>query len=192
MSRRPDLTKTFGDYIRNYRKAKGLSLRRVARDANISPTYLSQVERDERRLSEEKLVRLGNAIAHETSSLLAKSGHLTSEVSEIVRRHPEAWHELIVASKELSQGELDMVVRVALMIVRSLHYRNPPRHECHSAENPREVKSRRLLRELDESFESERGGAHPAEPRSSHGTSQARSNRKDGAKKKKGKGTAPQ
>jgi transcriptional regulator with XRE-family HTH domain len=37
---------TFGERLRDARVAKGYSLRKFAKEADVSPTYLSQVEQD--------------------------------------------------------------------------------------------------------------------------------------------------
>jgi transcriptional regulator with XRE-family HTH domain len=93
-----DTYKTFGAYLRHYREERGLHLREVARQAQMSHAYLSQVERGEpRNLSDEKLVALGNALGHESlPELFARAGRVPPLESEIIRQNPEVWSSFII------------------------------------------------------------------------------------------------
>ena len=43
-----------GEHIRSYRISRGLGLRELARHAEVSPSFLSDIERGNRRVTNEK------------------------------------------------------------------------------------------------------------------------------------------
>ena len=56
---RPD---SVGDEIRTIRKARGLTLKQLSRDAGCSAAYLSRIERGEARISIDLLTRIGELL----------------------------------------------------------------------------------------------------------------------------------
>jgi len=107
--------------IKGYREDRGLGLREVARKAKISPTYLSQIERGEQRWpTEDVLLRLANAVAHEPTALLHKAGRVSAEILEIFKRHPDPYTNFLCATRELNDEELEAVVKYALLYVRKI------------------------------------------------------------------------
>jgi len=107
-----DAYKEFGAYLREYREARGLRLREVARNAEMSHAYLSQVERGEpRSLSDEKLVALGKALHHESlPELFARAGRISPLESAILRKNADAWSLFISYFKRTD----DATVKAAL------------------------------------------------------------------------------
>jgi transcriptional regulator with XRE-family HTH domain len=121
MRREPELLREFGQYVKEQRQQKGMRLRQVARAAQMSATYLSQIERGEQRWpTEEILVNLANALAHSSSDLLFRAGRLSSDVLAILKGNPEQYSVFLHATKGLTAEELDQVVRLSLLAVRAL------------------------------------------------------------------------
>jgi transcriptional regulator with XRE-family HTH domain len=121
MRREPELLKEFGEYIKDQRQQKGMRLRQVARAAQMSATYLSQIERGEQRWpTEEILINLANALAHSPSDLLFRAGRLSSDLLEILKTNPQQYAEFLQATRGLTADELDQAMRMSLLTVRAL------------------------------------------------------------------------
>lgn len=73
--------------LRRLRAERGKSVREVARDVGVTPSYLSRVERGEKSLSPQVRGRLSDYYADESIDLAA--GTVPSDVLEILRSRPE-------------------------------------------------------------------------------------------------------
>ena len=93
-----DAYKEFGTYLRQYREERGLHLREVARNAEMSHAYLSQVERGEpRSLSDEKLMALGKALGHDSmAELFARAGRIPPLERDILRENATEWSAFLL------------------------------------------------------------------------------------------------
>ncbi len=121
MRREPELLKEFGEYIKNQRQQKELGLRQVARAAQMSASYLSQIERGEQRWpTEEILLNLANALAHSPSDLLFRAGRLSSDILEILKANPQQYATFLEETRGLTAAELDQAMRMSLLTVRAL------------------------------------------------------------------------
>ena len=69
-------TAKLGEYIREQRTSAEISLRQLARAADISNPYLSQVERGLRRPSAEILARIAGALRISAETLYVRAGLL--------------------------------------------------------------------------------------------------------------------
>jgi transcriptional regulator with XRE-family HTH domain len=67
---------TLGDYIREQREGARISLRQLARKAEVSNPYLSQIERGLRRPSAEILQRIAKALRISAEALYIQAGIL--------------------------------------------------------------------------------------------------------------------
>jgi HTH-type transcriptional regulator, competence development regulator len=80
---------TFGACIRREREARRLGLRQMAKKIGVSPTYLSKVERDEFTPPTEERVRaIARSIERDADELLAMAGRVSSDILDIIKRHP--------------------------------------------------------------------------------------------------------
>jgi transcriptional regulator with XRE-family HTH domain len=68
-----------GEFIRNQRRATGVSLRKLASLAGVSNPYLSQVERGLRRPSAEMLQAIAKGLRISANTLYVKAGFLEAE-----------------------------------------------------------------------------------------------------------------
>ncbi len=59
---RPKHRKTVGDAIREARKAATLSQEKLAEKAELHPNYIGEVERGEKTISVDALLRIANAL----------------------------------------------------------------------------------------------------------------------------------
>ena len=108
---------SFGDYVRTARarlaeQGAGHSLRQVAARIGVEPAYLSKVERGlVPPPSEATIARLAADLGEDKDVLLAMAGKVSSDLQEIIRRHPSAFAELIRQLQDLPEGALLRVVR---------------------------------------------------------------------------------
>lgn len=63
-----------GMAVRTQRKARGLSQERLAFECGLHRTYIGSVERGERNLSLDNIIRIANALGIKPSDLLRKAG----------------------------------------------------------------------------------------------------------------------
>jgi transcriptional regulator with XRE-family HTH domain len=108
---------SFGDYVRTVRarlaeRGTRYSLRQVAVRIGVEPAYLSKVERGlVPPPSEATIVRLAADLGEDADLMLALAGKVSSDLQEIIRRHPRAFAELIRQLKDVPEGALLRVVR---------------------------------------------------------------------------------
>lgn len=62
MPQNPKHRRLIGDNIREYRKKAGLSQEKLAEKADLHPVYISQVERAERAITIDSLLRITKAL----------------------------------------------------------------------------------------------------------------------------------
>lgn len=78
---------TAGDVLRIERKRLGLSLRRAARDSDVSPSFLSEIERNRRSASEDVLVRLAALLRLDPWELCLRDGRAPEALTRWLRTH---------------------------------------------------------------------------------------------------------
>jgi len=104
----PDPRKTFGDLLRATRVAKGHSLRKFAEMADMSPTYLSQIEQAkiERPPTAERVRTMAELLGQNADEWIALAGRIPQDVSDIIKNEPQAMPALLRAAKGLTAEEL--------------------------------------------------------------------------------------
>ena len=103
-----DPRKTFGDLLRATRIAKGYSLRKFAKLSDTSPTYLSQIEqaKNERPPAEERVRRIAELLGQDADEWVALAGRVPEELTDIIKKEPQAMPALLRAAKGLTAEEL--------------------------------------------------------------------------------------
>lgn len=107
--------KTFGDYIRDGRLAKEMSLRELARRVGKSPSYLNDIEYNRRVPSEAVVRQLCEQLDLDVEVMLAAAGRVLGQGDEdYVRSEPTAGVLFRrVAQERLDESELqDLLARV--------------------------------------------------------------------------------
>jgi transcriptional regulator with XRE-family HTH domain len=105
----------FGPFIRRQREGKEIGLREMAKLIGISPTYLSKVERAEfPPPAEDKVKAIAKVIECDADNLLALAGKVSSDVSDIIRRHPVEIAALLRTTKGLTADDILQLTRQAL------------------------------------------------------------------------------
>lgn len=80
----------------------------------VSPTYLSKVERvSSRHLSKKRWRKIAGIIGCDADELLARAGRMSSDLSEIIKRHPVELAALLRTAKGLTAADMAQLVRDA-------------------------------------------------------------------------------
>ncbi len=107
-------TERFGAFVRREREAKEIGLREMAKLIGVSPTYLSKVERDEfAPPAEDKVKAIAKIIGCDTDDLLARAGRVSTDITEIIKRHPVELAALLRTTKGLSPNDIARLARQA-------------------------------------------------------------------------------
>jgi transcriptional regulator with XRE-family HTH domain len=83
--------RTLGEIIREGRLAKKLGLRELARELEITPSYLSDIENDRRVPSEEVLRKLAARLDLDADHLLAFAGRFDDDAERYLKGNPSVW-----------------------------------------------------------------------------------------------------
>ncbi len=104
----------FGAFVRREREAKEIGLREFAKMIGVSPTYISKVERDEfPPPAEDKVKAIAKIIGCDADDLLARAGRVSSDVSDIIKRHPVELTALLRTTKGLTTEAIARLARQA-------------------------------------------------------------------------------
>ena len=80
---------SFGNFIRQKRLEAGYTLRKFAEKIDISPTFLSRMERDEiDPPGEEKIMAMAQALSIDSEELTLMAGKLPAKIKEMILRRP--------------------------------------------------------------------------------------------------------
>ena len=105
---------SFGATVWGPREAKKIGLRKFAQTVGMSPTYLSKVERDEfAPPAEDKVRAIADALGQDADELLALAGRVSSELADIIKRHPRGMATFLRAANGLSAEEMQLLAEEA-------------------------------------------------------------------------------
>lgn len=79
----------FGEILRQLRSERSIGIKRLAPELGISYTYLSKLENNEIRPSEELVGRIAAYFGYNEDSLLLSAGKVPPDVVAILRENPE-------------------------------------------------------------------------------------------------------
>jgi transcriptional regulator with XRE-family HTH domain len=107
----------FGDFLRKRREKRqaddpGFSLRKVAANIGVEPSYLSKIERGEQPPPSEKtILALARELDEDPDVLLALAGKVSAELQAIIRKRPQLFAQLIRELKNLPDHAVLRLVR---------------------------------------------------------------------------------
>jgi transcriptional regulator with XRE-family HTH domain len=87
-------SKELAELLRELRESKGISLRGAARDLGVDASYLSRVERGDKKASPSVLDRAANYYELPREDFAFAEGKLPSDIVEILRSHPDLVRQL--------------------------------------------------------------------------------------------------
>ena len=103
----------FGAFIRRKREGR-YGLREMAKMIGVSPTYLSKVERDEfPPPAEDKVRAIAKIIECDVDDLLARAGRVSTDITDIIKRHPVELAALLRTTKGLTADDIARLARQA-------------------------------------------------------------------------------
>ena len=108
---------TFGSYLRSVREAKAaenpaFSLRQVAGQVNIEPSYLSKIERGiEPPPGEGTIKDLAKTLHEDADILLAMAGKISEDLQDIICKRPALFAQLIRTLKNQPDHAVLRIVR---------------------------------------------------------------------------------
>jgi transcriptional regulator with XRE-family HTH domain len=80
----------------------------------VSPTYLSKVERDEfAPPAEDKVKAIAQVIECDADDLLARAGRVSTDISDIIKRHPVQLAALLRTTKGLTADDIAQLAQQA-------------------------------------------------------------------------------
>ena len=116
-----DFSLEFGRKVRKLRGARDISLRKFAAMVDMSPTYLSKVERGEfPPPAEKKVVAIAKALNQNPDELLALAGRVASDLDEIIQKQPTEMAEFLRAATGLSSNRLQLFAEKAQELKQEL------------------------------------------------------------------------
>lgn len=105
---------TLGQLIRQARDSKKVTLRSLAAQLEITPSYLCDIELDRRIPAEGVLIRIADLLKIDRDTLYALSGRVGSETEAYIKKHPKVITLLrTIAAKDLSDTQLKGLINEA-------------------------------------------------------------------------------
>jgi transcriptional regulator with XRE-family HTH domain len=108
---------SIGDHIRKLREQRAnedpsFSLRQVAARCDVTPAYLSRVERNEvAPPGEETLIKLASELGEDPDVLLAMAGKISTDLRAIILARPQLFADLIRSIKSTPDHAVLRIVR---------------------------------------------------------------------------------
>lgn len=104
----------FGQALREKRIAMGFSLRKFAKLASVSPTYLSQVEQGNvDPPTAERVTRMAALLEENADEWIALAGRVPEDLPEIIQRQPTKMPELLREANGLTAEQLQKLTNQA-------------------------------------------------------------------------------
>ncbi len=82
--------RTVGEWLKDNREAKGLSLRKLAAQLELSPSYISDIENGNRRVTETLARSITVELGLSFDEAMARAALLGTDVERYLRRNPDA------------------------------------------------------------------------------------------------------
>lgn len=102
---------SLGDRIRETRVHQGKSLRELAKDLDVTPSYLSDIENDRRVPAEPVLQRIAQQLGLDFNELMGLAGRFGDQAEKYGRRQPMAVQLFRrIAEANLSEAELKQLL----------------------------------------------------------------------------------
>ena len=97
--------KTLGKIIRKLRLAKGLSLRKLAEELDVSFVNIAHIENGRVKTSKKVLKQIAKALDYDKDELFALADTIDEEIEEIIRKIPKVIPDFLRTAKNLSSEE---------------------------------------------------------------------------------------
>lgn len=108
----------FGQEMRRLRNAKGLSQRKLGEIVGLGSGYISRIERCEfKPPSEEKIIKIADALGANRDYLLSLSGKVSSDVLNAVKDDPQKMSDAVRSMDKMGEWQgIALVILIALFV----------------------------------------------------------------------------
>lgn len=97
---------TFGERVRRRRTEKQITLRNFAKMIGVSPTYVSQIERNEfDPPPENRIKEIANILDEDFDEMLALADKVPSDLPGIIQKHPKEVATFLRTAKGFSRED---------------------------------------------------------------------------------------
>ncbi|MBK9585477.1 MAG: helix-turn-helix transcriptional regulator [Alphaproteobacteria bacterium] len=97
---------TFGGRVRRKRMEKQITLRKFAEMIDVSPTYISQIERDEfKPPSDDKIREISKVLGEDEDEMLALAERVPADLPGIIQKHPKEVATFLRTAKGFSRED---------------------------------------------------------------------------------------
>ena len=97
--------KTLGQLIRKLRKQKGLSLRNLAEQVDVSYVQIAHIENGKFSTSKRIFEQLAKALDYDVDKLLAAGDVVGDDIEKIIKKKPTAVPEFLRTAKNLTEDD---------------------------------------------------------------------------------------
>ena len=97
--------RALGKLIRKLRKAKGLSLRKLAEVVDVSFVNIAHIENGRVKTSKSVLKQIARALDYDIDELLALADTIDEEVENIIRKIPNVNPDFLRSARNLTSEE---------------------------------------------------------------------------------------
>ena len=103
---------TFGSRVRQKRMDKQITLRKFADMIGVSPTYVSQIERDEfKPPSDDKIREIAKVLGEDEDEMLALAERVPADLPGIIQKHPKEVATFLRTAKGFSREDWENLTK---------------------------------------------------------------------------------
>ena len=107
----PNIKRSFGKFIRKKRLEAGYTLREFAQEVEISPTFISRMERGEiDPPGEDKITAMAQVLSIDAEELILMAGKVPAKIKEIILHRHELANFLHIANTK-SDDEMKRLIQ---------------------------------------------------------------------------------
>ena len=101
--------KKLGEAVREIRKKRGVSLRKLAEKVDVSFVNLSHIENGRIKTSRETIKQIAAALNYDTDKLLSKAEEINDDLEKIINNKPTLVPQFLRTAKNLSKSDWEKV-----------------------------------------------------------------------------------
>tara|TARA_Y100001960_G_scaffold321051_1_gene395011 strand:+ start:187 stop:534 length:348 start_codon:yes stop_codon:yes gene_type:complete len=99
------MSKKLGEMIRKIRKERGMSLRKLAENVNVSFVNISYIENGRIETSKEVIRDISKALNYDLDKLLAMANSVDDDIKGIINKRPAAVPDFLRSAKNLTNDD---------------------------------------------------------------------------------------
>ena len=104
--------RSLGLLLRKLRKAKGLSLRMLAKQVDVSFVNIAHIENGRVVTSKKILKQLAKALNYNLDKLLAVGNKVDDDIEKIIRKKPETVPQFLRTAKDLTDADWQRLTEI--------------------------------------------------------------------------------